>query len=359
VEAPAPPITVLKPVKGDEPGLYQNLASLAQQDYPAFEILVGAEDARDPALEVARRVRADFPSVRIDVHAGARPLGLNPKVNLLSALFDRARYDTVLISDSNVRVGPEYLKETSAEMADPAVGLVTNIVVGEGAGLGALLETLHLNSFVVAATSLARVAVGRACVIGKSMLLRRSDLDRLGGLREVRNVLAEDFLIGRLYELAGYRVALSPYLVRCVNEGWTLERFLNRHVRWAQMRRRIAPGAYLGELLLNPVLWITLAAFSLWASGPGNDLRLLAAAAAGVSVKCASDALLCRRLRGKLPRLTEVVLMPIKDLAVAFIWLVGCFRRRVRWRGNELRIERGSVLAAAEGPALDAAEEPA
>ena len=355
--APAPPISVLKPVKGDEPGLYENLASLARQDYPDFEILVGAEDARDPALEVARQVRADFPGVRIGVHAGARPMGLNPKVNLLSALFDRARHDTVLISDSNVRVGPEYLRETSAELADPAVGLVTNIVVGEGQGLGALLEALHLNSFVAAATSLARVVVGRACVIGKSMLLRRSDLCRLGGLREVRNVLAEDFLIGRLYELAGYRVALSPYLVRCVNEGWTVERFLNRHVRWAQMRRRIAPGAYLGELLLNPVLWIALATLSLWASGPGRDLRLIAVAAAGVAVKFASDALLCRRLRGKLPRPAEVLAMPIKDLAVTFIWLIGCFRRRVSWRGNELRIERGSVLTPAEGPSLGAAEE--
>ena len=291
------------------------------------------------------------------MHAGARPLGLNPKVNLLSALFDRARHDTVLISDSNVRVAPGYLRETAAEMADPAVGLVTNVVVGEGSGLGAVLETLHLNSFVAAATSLARVAGGRACVIGKSMLLRRSDLDRLGGLREVRNVLAEDFVIGRMYELAGYRVALSPHLVRCVNEGWTVDRFVNRHVRWAQMRRHIAPGAYLGELLLNPVLFIALASLSLWATGPGRDLRLLAVAAAGVAVKCASDALLCRRLAGRLPNLGEVLMMPLKDLAMAFIWLVGCVRRRVVWRGNELRIERGSLLTSPEDHAMEAARE--
>src|SRR5438477_3760565 len=167
-DGPAPPITVLKPVKGDEPGLYQNLASLARQDYPVYEILIGADDARDPALETARQVQEDFPQAHIGIHAGARSLGLNPKVNLLAALFDRARHDAVLISDSNVRVGPEYLREMAAEMSDPAVGLVTNMVVGDGAGVGALLETLHLNSFVAAATSLARVAVGRACVIGKS-----------------------------------------------------------------------------------------------------------------------------------------------------------------------------------------------
>jgi ceramide glucosyltransferase len=356
-EAVAPPITVLKPVKGDEPGLYENLASLATQDYPAYEILVAAEDARDPALEVARQVRDDFPDVRIGVHAGARPLGLNPKVNLLSVLFDRARHDTVLISDSNVRVGPQYLRQLAAEMSDPAVGLVTNMVVGEGSGLGALLETLHLNSFVAAATSIARVAVGRACVIGKSMLLRRSDLARMGGLHEVRNVLAEDFVIGRMYELAGFRVALSPYLITCVNDGWTVERFLNRHLRWAQMRRRIAPAAYFGELLLNPVVWITLGALLLYATGPALDLRLLAIAAAGIAVKCASDSLVSRRLRGRLPRFAEILLIPLKDLAVAAIWLVGCFRRRVSWRGNELRIGQGSVLAMVEEAAVETAQE--
>src|SRR3989442_4593131 len=162
----------------------------------------------------------------------------------------------------------------AAEMADPAVGLVTNIVVGEGAGLGAMLERLHLNSFVVAATSLARVAAGRACVIGKSMLLRRSDLERLGGLYEVRNLPAEDFAIGRMYEVAGFRVALSPYLVRCVNDGWTVERFLNRHLRWAQMRRRIAPGAYLGELLLNAESWVAIGFFLLACRGAGAQPRV-------------------------------------------------------------------------------------
>ncbi len=142
-----------------------------------------------------------------------------------------------------------------------------------------------------------------------------------------------------------------------MNEGWTVDRFVNRHVRWAQMRRRIAPGAYVGELLFNPVLWITLAALSLWASGPGRDLRLLAVAAAGVAVKCGSDALLSWRLVGKLPALKEVLLMPVKDLAVALIWLVGGVRRRVVWRGNELRIERGSLLTSPEDPGIEAAQE--
>jgi ceramide glucosyltransferase len=208
---PTPPITVLKPLKGAEDGLYDNLASLARQDYPDYEILIGADDPLDPALEVARQVQADHPEARIHLCAGSRHLGLNPKVNLLAALSDRAEHDHLLISDSNVRVEPGYLRDTAAELADPAVGLVTNVLVGEDADrLGGVLECLHLNSFVASAASFARVVGRRVCVIGKSMLFRKRDLDRLGGFWAVRNVLAEDYVIGRSFELAGYKVALSP-----------------------------------------------------------------------------------------------------------------------------------------------------
>ncbi len=253
------------------------------------------------------------------------------------------------ISDSNVRVASGYLRGTAAELADPEVGLVTNVLVGEEADrLGGVLECLHLNSFVASAASFARVVGRRACVIGKSMLFRKSDLDRLGGFWAVRNVLAEDYVIGRSFELAGYKVALSPWLVSTVNRGWTAERFANRHVRWAQMRRRLSLPAYLGELLLNPVLWIALAFCALAATRPGLDLRLLAvgAVAVAVAVKCASDALLSRKLSGEMPPLGHVLLIPLKDLMMAAIWLVGAFRRTVNWRGNLLRIEQGSRLVA-------------
>lgn len=352
---PTPPITVLKPVKGAEEGLYENLASLARQDYPDYEVLVGADDALDPALEVARRVQTDHPSARIHVRAGCLRLGLNPKVNLLASLANRARHDHLLISDSNVRVGSGYLRETAAALADPEVGLVTNALVGEGGErLGGILESLQLNSFVVAAASIVRAAAGRACVIGKSMLFRRSDLERLGGFQAVRNVLAEDYLIGRMFELAGRRVALSPHLVTVVSSGWSVGRFMNRHLRWAQMRRRLSLPAYLGELLLNPVLWLAFLVCIPAVSRPNFDAPLVPLAAAGIAAKCISDALLWRRLRGRLPPPGHVLLIPPKDLLMAGLWVAGAFRRTVNWRGTLLRIEAGSALAPIE-PELDSA----
>jgi ceramide glucosyltransferase len=181
-------------------------------------------------------------------------------------------------------------------------------------------------------------------VIGKSMLFRLSDLSKLGGFWAVRNVLAEDYVIGRAFELAGYEVALSPYVVQAMSDGWTLERFVNRHLRWAQMRRWVSPLAYFGEVLLNPVLWIALSGCALTVSKRGLDLRLLAVGAAGIAVKCAGDALLSRRLAGRFPRFSELAFIPFKDLLIAGLWGVGAFRRTIDWRGHVLRIEAGSVL---------------
>ncbi|GAC1337168.1 MAG: ceramide glucosyltransferase [Myxococcales bacterium] len=341
----APPLSILKPVKGADDGLFENLCSLARQDYPDYQLIIGAADPRDPALEVARRVQAAHPRVRITVVAGCRPLGLNPKVNLLAALAEHARWDHVLISDSNVRASPAYLRETAAELADPGVALVTNLLVGEETdGLGGILENLHLNSFVASAASFARVLGGRACVIGKSMLFRRSDLDLLGGFATFSDVLAEDYLIGRAFELFGFKVAVSPHVLTTVNRGWTLERFANRHLRWAQMRRRLCLPAYLGELLFNPVVWVVLAACA--SAGERSQARTATTWAAAVALKCGGDALLSARLRGRPERLRNVLLIPAKDLLMAGFWCVGAFRRTIDWRGNRLRIESGSRLVA-------------
>jgi ceramide glucosyltransferase len=350
-----PPLSILKPVKGVEDGLYENLCSLARQDYPNYQLLIGAADANDPALEVARRVQAANPSVHISVLAGSLPLGLNPKINLLAALAEHARWDHLLVSDSNVRAGPSYLRETAAELADPEVALVTNLLAGEETcGLGSILENLHLNSFVASASSFARVLGGRACVIGKSMLFRRSDLELVGGFAAFSDVLAEDYLIGRSFELLGFKVAISPHVLTTVNRGWTLERFANRHVRWAQMRRRLCAPAYLGELLFSPVVWIALGACALAASGQRLQGSTAALWVSAIALKCGADALLSSRLRGRRERLSHVLLIPCKDLLMAGIWCVGAFRRTVDWRGNLLRIESGSRLVAQ--PAADRAD---
>ena len=246
-----PPVTIFKPLKGVDEGLEENLRSFFQLDYPTSQLLLCVADADDPAIAVVERLLAEFPDHDALLIVGCPVFGLNPKVESLATMDHYRKHDTILISDSNVRVRPSYLRETACYLADPSVGLVSNIFVGvDEVQTGAVLENLQLNGYIASGVALAAI-LRTTCVVGKSMLMPVRALEAIGGFAGVRNLLAEDQVVGLRVRKAGYAIRLSHHVIDNINQNRDFRWFLNRHSRWYKIRRRLALPAFLMEPMAN------------------------------------------------------------------------------------------------------------
>lgn len=348
-----PPVSILKPLKGLDDNLFDNLASFCAQDYPEYEIIFSLQDHNDPAFKVARKIRDKYPEKDISVIVERCDLGLNPKVNNLIPAYKASKYELILISDSNVMVDNNYLKAITKHMQDPDVGLVSNMIRGIGGRtIGSILENLHLNSFIAGSVCFLNKFLKMPCVIGKSMLMRKRDLEAISGFKAVKDVLAEDYVIGKRMHGIGKKVVLSNYAVNNVNEYWGIRRFINRHTRWGKLRWRLGGIKYLSELIGNPVFMASLPVL-LW-----EPSKITISFALLVSLlKVLGDSYLGtliydteNRRSGESPihpfthSPIHYLLSPIKDIIIGFIWFVPILSNTVVWRGNRYIIGKNSVL---------------
>lgn len=344
-----PPISILKPLCGLDDGLEANLASFAALAYPAYEVVLGLRNARDPAWPVAREAARRWPGrFRVVLQRGEP--GLNPKVNQLVTLARAAHHDILVVSDSNVRVDPGYLAEIAALLEDERFGLVTHPIVGVGeARLGSLMDHLHLAGSVAPGVVAAKRLAGRDIVVGKSMGLRRKDLEAMGGFEAVKDVLAEDYVMGLMIAgVLGKRVAVGRRPIQNVSERRTLSEFTARYRRWSVLQRQaVGPVVYLAQALLNPVLLASLGA------AVARTAPALAGLTATCVLKAALDGAAARALRPGGFRARQLALVPAKDLVFGAAWAWGLFRRDVAWRGARLVVQRGTRIEAPTGaPAL-------
>ncbi len=334
-----PPVSILKPVRGLDAGAYDNFASFCRQDYPDYEIVFGVAEEDDPAVPVIRRLQRDFPErdIRLIV---APPFAPNRKACLLHRLAAVAKHEILAMSDSDMRVTPDYLRRVTAPLADPKVGLVTcPYVGGDVRSFPAALEALHMGVTFLPSVVVARKVMAMRLALGASVVMRRVDLDQLGGFAALSDYLAEDFQVG--YQTAtklGLKVHLSDYVITSVIGEISFREEWSHELRWMRCNRVSRPREYPGLLLTSSTALATLLAL---ASGFGE--RSQQALLVTLVLRFVAGWLVAGYTHDRASR-HWLAWLPVRDALSALVWVAGGVGETVSWRGEHYRLEPGGRM---------------
>jgi ceramide glucosyltransferase len=338
-----PPVSLFKPVHGTEPGLDAQLASFFEQDYPSFEILFCAGTAEDAGLAVARAVAARYPAVPTRCFSIDAPTYVNAKVSSLERMHSEAAHDIFVVSDSDVRVTPEYLREVVAPFADLAVGGVTCLYRGvAGEGLWGQLEAAGMSVEMTSGVLVANLLEGMGFMLGPTMAVRREALEALGGFAPLGDYCSDDFLLGAGVAGLGRQVVLSAHVIDHIVLNLTLPTSIKHQVRWMRSTRFSRPLGHLGTALTFSVPYAMLAAVG--GAGLGRTLLGLALGIYGVAARMAMAGLVSFRVVEDRAPLRTVLLYPLRDLMGFFFWAASYASSKVLWRGRVYRLrEQGRM----------------
>ena len=337
-----PPVTVLKPLCGAEPGLYENLRSFCRQDYPEFQIVFGVCDRNDPALAVVARLLSEFPHLPIDVVVDPRQHGGNRKVSSLINMLGRARHDILIMADSDAYVGPDYLATVTPPLLDRKVGLVTCIYHGEPTpGVWSRLGAMYVNEWYMPSVLMAHLFGHEGYASGQTLGMRRDTLQKIGGLRAIADHLADDYRIGELIRGIGLRIVLSPYVLRAEHHEPSLDLLVQHEVRWMRTLRILRPRSF-SLIFFGFSLPLAMAGMLLCASDGSHaalawtlfELTLVARVALHFT----------HRLRGERPLLADLWLVPVRDLLLCWVWWRTFFTSRITWRGSEFDVDAHGIM---------------
>jgi ceramide glucosyltransferase len=337
------PASILKPVRGVDDDAYANFATFCRQDYPDYEILFAVADPDDPVLPVLARLQKEFPDRDITVFTNVPQLGANRKLNNLAKLSQEARHELLVISDSDVRVGPNYLREVAACFGDTKVGAATAFFRGVTRGsLGAEMEAMVLATESVPNALVARKMEGKVqFAFGWTMATTKTHLRSIGGFEDMVNVHSDDFELGNRISQQGLNIELLPSPVEMVFAPGTFGQYLRHELRWAIGLKNVRPLGYLGLLLTFGLPW-TVAAIAL-------------APTAGCAAGYAASYLMLRCgqvwLTGAWGLKDAVTrkswwLTPFRDAVNFLVWIAGFFSNQIEWRGIRYRVRNGMLEAA-------------
>jgi ceramide glucosyltransferase len=342
-----PDVTLLKPVKGIDPRMYAGLVSHCRQQYSGnFEIIFGVSSLEDPAVAEIERLRAEFPSIAIRLVECSQRLGTSGKVSNLVHMLREARYEHILINDSDILVSPHYLARVMAPFADPAIGMVTAPYIGRtaerGAPLWSRLEALGISTdFIPGVLAARRLEGGIRFGLGSTLAMTKTALAKAGGLEPLTEYLADDYEMGERIARAGYRVELCSEVVETTVPAYTFRGFHDHQLRWARSTRDSRRLGYLGLGITYALPWaimtIVSSGLALW-SFSLFSVVLLARVALALSVGVG--------ILGDGQVLRDLWLLPVRDFFGLFFWAWSFAGDTVIWRGERFHLHNGRITPA-------------
>ena len=337
-----PPVTVLKPLCGAEPGLYEHLRSFCRQDYSEFQIVFGVRDLADPALSVVERLVAEFPSLPIDIVVNPQQHGSNCKTSNLINMITQARHDVLVMADSDTFVGPDYLTTVTAPLLDHKVGLVSCLYQDMPTqGIWSRLGAMYINEWYMPAVLLARLFGYQGYASGQTLCLRRDTLQAIGGLGAIANHLADDYRLGELVRGLGLRIVLSTNVVKAQHHEPDLDSLTRHELRWMRTIRVLRPRSFRMMFL---TFSLPLAIFGIVLTAVESSLSTTAWVLFLTTAVARLALHILHRLRGDRPLLSDFWLLPARDLLTCWVWCQSFFASGVTWRGNEFDVDADGVM---------------
>src|SRR5579872_1672554 len=342
----APPVSILKPVKGVDPEIYEAFRSHCQQNYAAeYELIFGVSSLTDAAVPMVDRLKAEFPKHKIRLVLCPHNLGTNGKVSNLVQMAKGARYDHLLVNDSDIRVDEHYLSNIMAEFEHPEserkVGMVTCLYRGIATGtLGSKLEALGISTEFFAGVLCARAMEGGLhFALGSTLACTREALEKIGGYEALLDLLADDYELGARIDKAGYAVMLAPEVVETMLPAYSFTGFLQHQLRWSRTVRDSRRWGHVGLIFTYPLPWALLTVLFSW--GLAGAWLLLAATMLFrflLAVTVGSYVLRDRQV------IRNIFLLPLRDMVALGIWIASFFGNTITWRGEVFRLEAGKLI---------------
>jgi ceramide glucosyltransferase len=337
-----PPVTILKPLCGAEPGLYENLRTFCLQDYPQFQIVFGISEDTDPALAVVTRLVREFPALAIAVVVNPQQHGHNRKISSLINMLEHADHDMLVMADSDAFVRPDYLTSVTTPLLDRKVGLVTCLYHGEPTRpVWSRLGAMYINEWYMPSVLLAWLFGHQNYVSGQTLCMRRDTLEAIGGLRGIADHLADDYELGQQVRRLGLRIVLSTYMLKAEHHEPTLQSLVGHELRWMRTLCVLKPRSF---RFIFFTFSLPLALLGLLLVFPESYFITVALPLFQVTVAARLALHLEHRIRDRRPLFADLWLLPARDLLICWVWCRTFFTSRFTWRGSDFHVGADGIM---------------